>query len=142
MRRSIGCYKFSWTEMTAPQQDIVLRSLQVMVFRVKNSGKVLVYCYAGLGRTELMAAFYLVYSQHMPSEEAIKLARQATPRDIQSSSQGKFICYFERHLWRLAQTFRVVVSDAIVDIELFFFFCNNNVWCCTGERRTVTILSL
>ncbi|RNF11589.1 putative phosphatase [Trypanosoma conorhini] len=102
----------------APQQDVVLRSVQVMDFRVRNSGKVLVHCHAGLGRTGLMIACYLVYSQHMPSEDVINLVRQARPGAIQTSRQAKFIRGFERHLWRLTQSFRVEMSDAIIDIEL------------------------
>ncbi|ORC88435.1 putative phosphatase [Trypanosoma theileri] len=119
MRHNISYYEFPWPDMTAPQQDIVLRSVQVMDFHVKNSGKVLVHCHAGLGRTGLMIACYLVYSQHMPSAEVIRLVRQERPGAIQTSRQAQFIHDFERHLWRLTQAFRVEISDAIIDVELF-----------------------
>ncbi|KEG14748.1 putative phosphatase [Trypanosoma grayi] len=119
MRHNISYYEFPWPDMTAPQQDIVLRSVQVMDYHVKNSGKVLVHCHAGLGRTGLMIACYLVYSQHMPSAEVIKLVRQNRPGAVQTSRQAQFIYDFERHLWRLTQAFRVEISDAIIDIELF-----------------------
>ncbi|CAC9523506.1 putative phosphatase [Leishmania infantum JPCM5] len=119
MPHGISYYEFPWPDMTAPQQDIVLRSVQVMDYHIKQKGKVLVHCHAGLGRTGLMIACYYVYSQHIPSDEAIALVRKMRPGAIQTTRQAQFIADFEKHLWRLSQAFRVEISDALIDLNLF-----------------------
>ncbi|KAK7199666.1 phosphatase [Novymonas esmeraldas] len=119
MPHGISYYEFPWPDMTAPQQDIVLRSVQVMDYHIKQKGKVLVHCHAGLGRTGLMIACYYVYSQHIPSHEAIALVRKTRPGAIQTNRQAQFIADFEKHLWRLSQAFRVEISDALIDVNLF-----------------------
>lgn len=119
MPHGISYYEFPWPDMTAPEQDVVLRSVQVMDFHIKQKGKVLVHCHAGLGRTGLLIACYYVYSKHIPSSEAIALVRKARPGAIQTVRQGQFIAGFENHLWRLAQAFRVEISDALIDLDLF-----------------------
>lgn len=107
MPHGISYYEFPWPDMTAPHQDIVLRSVQVMDYHVKNKGKVLVHCHAGLGRTGLLIACYLVYSQHLPSASAIAKVRRARKKAIQTKRQAHFVTDFEKHLWRLSQAFRV-----------------------------------
>ncbi|GET91395.1 phosphatase, putative [Leishmania tarentolae] len=119
MPHGISYYEFPWPDMTAPQQDIVLRSVQVMDYHIKQKGKVLIHCHAGLGRTGLMIACYYVYSQHIPSNEAIELVRKMRPGAIQTTRQAQFIADFEKHLWRLSQAFRVEISDALIDLSLF-----------------------
>lgn len=119
MPHGVSYYEFPWPDMTAPQQDVVLRSVQVMDYHVKNRGRVLVHCHAGLGRTGLMIACYFVYSQHMPSAEAIEKVRKCRPGAIQTTRQAQFISDFEKHLWRLSQAFRVEISDALIDVNLF-----------------------
>ncbi|KPA84566.1 putative Phosphatase [Leptomonas pyrrhocoris] len=119
MPHGISYYEFPWPDMTAPEQEVVLRSVQVMDFHIKQKGKVLVHCHAGLGRTGLLIACYYVYSKHIPSSEAIALVRKARPGAIQTTRQGQFIAGFENHLWRLSQAFRVEISDALIDLDLF-----------------------
>ncbi|CAJ1033624.1 Cyclin-dependent kinase inhibitor 3 (CDKN3)/Protein-tyrosine phosphatase [Leishmania shawi] len=119
MPHGISYYEFPWPDMTTPQQDVVLRSVQVMDYHIKQKGKVLVHCHAGLGRTGLMIACYYVYSQHIPSHEAIALVRKSRPGAIQTRRQAQFIVDFEKHLWRLSQAFRVEISDALIDLNLF-----------------------
>ncbi|KAG5470873.1 hypothetical protein CUR178_02179 [Leishmania enriettii] len=119
MPHGISYYEFPWPDMTTPQQDIVLRSVQVMDYHIKQKGRVLVHCHAGLGRTGLMIACYYVYSQHIPSHEAIALVRKCRPGAIQTKRQAQFIADFEKHLWRLSQAFRVEISDALIDLNLF-----------------------
>lgn len=119
MPNGIAYYEFPWPDMTAPEQDVVLRSVQVMDYHIRNKGKVLVHCHAGLGRTGLMIACYYVYSQHMPSAEAIKLVRECRPGAIQTERQFKFICAFEKHIWRLSQAFCIEISDSRIDVEIF-----------------------
>lgn len=119
MANGITCYEYPWADMTTPEQDVVLRSIQVMDNHVRSKGKVLVHCHAGLGRTGLLIACYYVYRYHMSSWEAIHLVRGSRPGAIQTPHQFKFICSFEQHLWRLSQAFCMPLSDAKVDVDAF-----------------------
>lgn len=119
MAKGITCYEYPWPDMTAPEQDVVLRSIQVIDNHVRTKGKVLVHCHAGLGRTGLLIACYYVYRHHMSSWEAIHLVRGSRPGAIQTPHQFKFICNFEQHLWRLSQAFCMPLSDAAVDVDAF-----------------------
>ena len=60
MRHGLRYYEFPWPDMTAPDNDIVLR-VQVMDSHVQGSGRSL-HCHAGLGRTGLLIACYFVYA--------------------------------------------------------------------------------
>lgn len=119
MRHGIHYYEFPWPDMTAPDTDIVLRSVQVMDSHVRSSGKVLVHCHAGLGRTGLLIACYFVYTSKMKSDDAIRLVRLSRPGAVQTNSQVEFVKGFERHLWDLQLAFRVEISDPRVDLEIF-----------------------
>lgn len=117
MRHSIYYYEFPWPDMTAPDNDVVLRSVQCMDFHIRNHGKVLVHCHAGLGRTGLMIASYFVYSQRMSAADAIKLVRESRPGAVQTSKQQQFVHSFEKHLWSLFQAFRVGISDSPIELH-------------------------
>lgn len=119
MPNGVYYYEFPWPDMTAPEQDVVLRSVQLMDYHIQRKGKVLVHCHAGLGRTGLMIACYYVYSHHMSSADAIQLVRDQRPGAIQTEKQFRFICAFEKHIWRLSQAFYVEISDARINVELF-----------------------
>ncbi|CUI15485.1 phosphatase, putative [Bodo saltans] len=119
MRHGVHYYEFPWPDMTAPDNDIVLRSVQVMESHVKNSGRVLVHCHAGLGRTGLMIACFLIYSKRMTSDSAIKMVRTCRPGAVQTSAQVAFVKGFEQHLWSMQLAFRLQVSDPRVELELF-----------------------
>lgn len=119
MRHGVHYYEFPWPDMTAPDNDIVLRSVQVMESHVKNSGRVLVHCHAGLGRTGLMIACFLIYSKRMSSDNAITMVRTCRPGAVQTSAQVAFVRGFEAHLWSMQLAFRLEVSDPRVELELF-----------------------
>ena len=119
MRHGVHYYEFPWPDMTAPDNDIVLRSVQVMESHVKNTGKVLVHCHAGLGRTGLMIACFLVYSKRMSSNDAIKIVRVCRPGAVQTSAQTAFVRGFEKHLWDMQAAFRIELSDPRIELELF-----------------------
>lgn len=119
MRHGVHYYEFPWPDMTAPNTDVVLRSVQVMDMHVRSSGRVLVHCHAGLGRTGLLIACYMIYAGKMSSDNAIKMVRMCRPGSVQTSSQEGFVRGFERHLWDLQVAFRIELSDPRVELELF-----------------------
>lgn len=119
MRYGISYHEFPWPDMTAPNNDIVLRSVQVMHHHVQHKGKVLVHCHAGLGRTGLLIACFLIFAYRMPAEEAITVVRSNRPGAVQTRKQVEFIRLFETHLRALLQAFRVEVSDGPVTLKSF-----------------------
>lgn len=120
MRHGVRYYEFPWPDMTAPDNDIVLRSVQVMDSHVQSgSGKVLVHCHAGLGRTGLLIACYFVYAHRMTSADAIRLVRLSRPGAVQTASQAAFVRGFESHLWDLMRSFRVEIQNSRIELELF-----------------------
>ena len=54
--------------------ESILDMVKVVDFALRG-GKVAIHCHAGLGRTGVLIACYLVYSQRMSGDEAIKLVR-------------------------------------------------------------------
>lgn len=119
MRHGIHYYEFPWPDMTAPDHDIVLRSVQVMDYHIRGGGKVLVHCHAGLGRTGLMIACFLIYSSRMSAPDAVSLLRTKRPGAVQTSRQVEFVVEFEHHLRSLVKAFRVDVSDPLVELNAF-----------------------
>ena len=54
--------------------ESILDMVKVVDFALRG-GKVAIHCHAGLGRTGVLIACYLVYSQRMSGDEAITLVR-------------------------------------------------------------------
>lgn len=119
MRYGVSYYEYPWPDMTAPNNDVVLRSVQVMDYHVRNKGKVLVHCHAGLGRTGLMIACYYLFSQRMGGQEAIELVRRCRKGAVQTSKQVEFVLGFERHLKRLFLVFPREMSDNPVTLPSY-----------------------
>lgn len=60
--------------MTTPPLETLLNIVQVMQNTISSGGKIALHCHAGLGRTGLVIACYLVYSG-MPPQDAIQQVR-------------------------------------------------------------------
>ena len=68
-------YNYGWVDYGIPTLESVLDMVKVVDFAVRE-GKVAVHCHAGLGRTGVLIACYLVYSRRMGGDEAITLVRE------------------------------------------------------------------
>lgn len=65
-------YNFAWKDMTTPSLDMALNVSQVMWWTIHiNKQKVAVHCHAGLGRTGLVCACYLVLCGMKPAAAII-----------------------------------------------------------------------
>ena len=58
-----------------PTLKSVLDMVKVVDFAVRE-GRVAIHCHAGLGRTGVLIAAYLIYSKRMEGDEAIALVRE------------------------------------------------------------------
>ncbi len=67
-------YHFSWMDMDVPTFDYMLSIVQVMDFAHSNNKAILVHCHAGLGRTGLTIACFLIWNEHLLPEQVISLS--------------------------------------------------------------------
>uniref|UniRef100_A0A3P9AJM7 Protein tyrosine phosphatase domain-containing protein 1 n=1 Tax=Esox lucius TaxID=8010 RepID=A0A3P9AJM7_ESOLU len=75
----------------------IMDGVKVLAFAVKE-GRVAVHCHAGLGRTGVLIACYLVYSLRVSPSEAVHYVRIKRPRSIQTRDQISLVFDFARLL--------------------------------------------
>ena len=80
--------------MNVPQIEQIINLVQVMHYIIQEGGKILVHCHAGLGRTGVAIACYILYAKMCPAWEAIRQVRLARKKTIQNAKQKKFIEVF------------------------------------------------
>lgn len=108
MRANIFYYNFGWKDMTVPPIDLVLNIVQVMCFTHSQDKKIAIHCHAGLGRTGLVIACYLVYTNRFTAQEAVTQVRVHRPLSIQTTKQANFIKAFEE----FTRSIRIVYDDS------------------------------
>ncbi|KAK9806168.1 hypothetical protein WJX72_003967 [[Myrmecia] bisecta] len=102
MAAGIGFFNFSWRDMGCPSLHKMMDIVQVMahVTRVEKR-KIAVHCHAGLGRTGLSIACYLVFLGECTPAEAILLTRKGRPGALQTKQQVRFVEVFLHYLQHL-----------------------------------------
>ncbi|VDK42005.1 unnamed protein product [Anisakis simplex] len=91
---SVYFYNFDWPDFGVLGLELLLNVVKVMQFAIEE-GCVAVHCHAGLGRTGVIVASYLVWRYHLSPDEAISFVRKKrllgkpflSPRSVQSSVQ-------------------------------------------------------
>lgn len=68
-------YNYGWMDYGVPTLESVLDMVKVLDFSL-GEGKVAVHCHAGLGRTGVLIACYLVYSRRLTGDQAISFVRE------------------------------------------------------------------
>lgn len=70
-----------------------LEQIDQAITFIETSGddKILIHCWAGLGRTGTIVACYLVKHENMTSDEAIKHIRMLRPGSVETSEQELII---------------------------------------------------
>lgn len=71
--------------------------VKVLSFSVAE-GKVAIHCHAGLGRTGVLIACYLIYSVRQRANEAIRFIRSKRPGSVQSRLHILTIQQFEQFI--------------------------------------------
>ena len=84
-------------DMAAPTPEQLFEAVKWIDDRIKEGKKVLVHCYAGLGRTGTVIAAYLIY-KGMEPDEAINFVREKRPGSIQTIQQELSLYIFKKIL--------------------------------------------
>ena len=87
-------------DMSVPEFDDLVYAVDFIHRRITNNEPVLVHCLAGMGRTGVILACYLVKYQKMSASEATEKVREERPGSIQSYPQEEIIFRFEKSLKR------------------------------------------
>ncbi|XP_017553741.1 protein tyrosine phosphatase domain-containing protein 1 [Pygocentrus nattereri] len=89
MEAGIYFYNFGWNDYGVASLTTVLDMVKVMCFAIQE-GKMAVHCHAGLGRTGVLLACFLVFTSRMTAEQAILFVRSKRPNSIQT--RGQLVC--------------------------------------------------
>ncbi|XP_053376892.1 protein tyrosine phosphatase domain-containing protein 1-like [Mercenaria mercenaria] len=106
MEKGIFFYNFGWPDYGVASLSTILDMVKVMQFAV-SQGKIAVHCHAGRGRTGVIIACYLVFTNRISGREAIHYVREKRPNSIQTRQQMQVIEEFEQYL----RPFRVVYAS-------------------------------
>ena len=85
-------------DMGVPEFVDLVSAVDFIHRRITNNEPVLVHCLAGMGRTGIILACYLVKHQKMSASEATEKVRKERPGSIQSYPQEEIIFQFEKSL--------------------------------------------
>ncbi|CAB1329319.1 unnamed protein product [Coregonus sp. 'balchen'] len=92
MENNIYFYNFGWNDYGVASLTSILDMVKVMSFAMQE-GKMAVHCHAGLGRTGVLLACYLVFTTRMTADQAIVFVRSQRPNSIQT--RGQLYCVRE-----------------------------------------------
>ncbi|PAA61600.1 hypothetical protein BOX15_Mlig015823g2, partial [Macrostomum lignano] len=97
MAAGLAVYNFAWPDFTTVQFERLLDVVKVMQFAA-SEGSVAVHCHAGLGRTGLVIACYLIFVERLSGEEAIAYVRHRRPQSIQTQLQVDSVMDFAERI--------------------------------------------
>uniref|UniRef100_A0A4W5QXI8 Tyrosine specific protein phosphatases domain-containing protein n=1 Tax=Hucho hucho TaxID=62062 RepID=A0A4W5QXI8_9TELE len=97
MENNIFFFNFGMPDFGVSSLVGMMDGVKVLAFAVKE-GKVAVHCHAGLGRTGVLIACYLVYTLRVSPSEAVHYVRIKRPRSIQTRDQISLVFDFARLL--------------------------------------------
>ncbi|NXL62490.1 PTPC1 protein, partial [Chordeiles acutipennis] len=116
MEAGIYFYNFGWKDYGVASLTTILDMVKVMAFALQE-GRVAVHCHAGLGRTGVLIACYLVFATRMSADQAIIFVRAKRPNSIQT--RGQLLC--------------------IREFTQFLVPLRNVFACCEPKAHTVTL---
>ena len=96
MTNDIYFYNFAWKDYREASMAGLLDMVKVLSFAL-SEGKVAVHCHAGLGRTGVLMACYLVYFMRVRSNDAIRYVRLKRPGSVQTRRQIDCVKEFEAY---------------------------------------------
>ncbi|XP_046561641.1 protein tyrosine phosphatase domain-containing protein 1-like isoform X1 [Haliotis rubra] len=114
MEKGIFFYNFGWNDYGVASMSTLLDIAKVMQFGL-SEGKIAIHCHAGLGRTGLMIACYLVFTNRELSSDAVQYVRSRRPNSIQTGEQVRTVAEFEEYL----KPFRIIFASKDPDAHDF-----------------------
>ncbi|XP_061893582.1 protein tyrosine phosphatase domain-containing protein 1 [Entelurus aequoreus] len=111
MEAGIYYYNFGWKDYGVASLTTLLDMVKVMSFAIQE-GKIAVHCHAGLGRTGVLLACYLVFTCRMNADQAILFVRAKRPNSIQTRGQLLCVREFAQFLVPLRNIFSCADSKA------------------------------
>ncbi|KAL4646374.1 protein tyrosine phosphatase domain-containing protein 1-like [Arapaima gigas] len=119
MEAGIYFYNFGWKDYGVASLTTILDMVKVMSFALQE-GKMAVHCHAGLGRTGVLLACYLVFTTRMTADQAILFVRAKRPNSIQTRGQLLCVRQFAQFLVPLRNVFpRVEPRAGAVTLSQF-----------------------
>ncbi|XP_028267270.1 protein tyrosine phosphatase domain-containing protein 1 [Parambassis ranga] len=97
MDNDIYFYNFGMPDFGVSSLVGIIDGVKVLAFAVRE-GRVAVHCHAGLGRTGVLIACYLIYTLRISPSEAVHYVRIKRPRSIQTRAQINMVFDFGRLL--------------------------------------------
>ncbi|XP_056138481.1 protein tyrosine phosphatase domain-containing protein 1 [Lampris incognitus] len=97
MENDVFFYNFGMPDFGVFSLVAMIDAVKVLAFAVKE-GKVAVHCHAGLGRTGVLIACYLIYTLRIGPSEAVHYVRIKRPCSIQTRAQISQVFDFARLL--------------------------------------------
>ncbi|XP_072003712.1 protein tyrosine phosphatase domain-containing protein 1-like isoform X3 [Engystomops pustulosus] len=97
MDSGISFYNFGLPDFGVVPVPRILDAVKVIAFALRE-GRVAVHCHAGLGRTGVLIACYLIYACRVSAADAIRFLRLRRPGSIQTGSQVSVVCDFSLFL--------------------------------------------
>lgn len=88
----------------------MLNIVTAMAYHLDNGGKIAVHCHAGLGRTGLAIACYLVLNQNQSPGNAVLMVRAKRPGSVQTQSQTLFVTQFGAFIQALQLVYPGMIS--------------------------------
>ncbi|XP_058265451.1 protein tyrosine phosphatase domain-containing protein 1 [Hemibagrus wyckioides] len=104
MEAGIYFYNFVWNDYGVASLTAILDMVKVMSFAM-HEGKVAVHCHAGLGRTGVLLACFLLFTSRMTANQAILTVRSKRPNSIQTRGQLACVRNFAKFLAPLRNVF-------------------------------------
>ncbi|XP_034032556.1 protein tyrosine phosphatase domain-containing protein 1 isoform X2 [Thalassophryne amazonica] len=97
MDNDVYFYNFGMPDFGVSSLVGIIDGVKVLTFAVRE-GRVAVHCHAGLGRTGVLIACYLIYTLRISPSEAVHYVRIKRPRSIQTRVQISQVFDFARLL--------------------------------------------
>ncbi|XP_043943806.1 protein tyrosine phosphatase domain-containing protein 1-like [Protopterus annectens] len=108
MDHGIYFFNFGMPDFGVASLIRMLDGVKIMAFALQE-GKVAIHCHAGLGRTGVLIACYLLYATRVQPNEAIQFVRIKRPSSIQTRAQINLVYDFAQFL----ASHRVVYANSL-----------------------------